>query len=116
MNFTDAVPVKTNNPGRAKQPNPYAEIIAEIALKTQKHEGNTVPVAKTFLHNHTADETGAKDLLKQRRLLQEAGPVNTPPVSVRVAFGEYDAKKKGTPVTFWTQEPIVRTRKDKTAE
>ncbi len=123
--FSDAVPVATAGPGRNSSPNPYTDIIAAIALKTQDVDGKTVPVAKLFPFSHDADPgKRKKEIERIKRQLSAAGHANTPDVSVmtHVAPVKVGAKGKETDsltdsvMTFWTIPPIVRPRKPKPDE
>lgn len=117
MNFVDAEPI-VNAPGRKAADNPFSEVIAAIAGKTNKETGK--PVAKSYVETH---EAGARDKMQNRvrRLLSDAGDALNPAVTVRTAFVPIKVKDvKGnetdsdtqTAVTFWTRSKIVKKSTD----
>lgn len=115
--FEDAAPVKPVGGGRKSDPNPFIDIVAEIAGKT---DDNGQPVAKSFVMKVPAylpdEQTGAAseklnpEVTKARRQLGAANPdpekyrVSRPFEEITVAFG-----RKHTRITFWT---TVKTSND----
>lgn len=115
MNFTDAEPI-VNAPGRKAADNPFTEVIAAIAGKTNPNTGK--PLAKSYVETHKAGERD-KVQNRVRRQLGDAGDALDTPVTVRSAFVPVkvkDAKGKDTntnsetetTVTFWTRDKIVK--------
>lgn len=114
MEFVDAEYVAPKGgPGRTAGPNPYAGVIAAIALKTVERDGKTVPVAKAVTLTHEAnDEARGKAIASAKRKLSNAGHDNTPEVTVATDKGTPVTTSKGTKttLTFWTVKRQNRTR------
>jgi hypothetical protein len=113
MEFVDAtfVPQKGGT-GRKSEPNPYTDIIAQIALKTDEKTGK--PLAKGFLIKDDDDLKTAVN--RAKRQLSKAGAENATPVTVISTLT--DSAKKGMKLfSFWTvTQHAPRTRKPKTDE
>lgn len=110
--FADAKPLTVAGPGRTAEPNPFTEVIKEIALVTDK-EGK--PVAKSFTVTHEPTEDARKAAIaKVKRQTSKAGEKNTPQVTVYVAGTPVQVKGKDsateTTVTFWTVKRQSRPR------
>ncbi len=113
MEFVDAtfVPQKGGT-GRKAEPNPYTDIIAAIALKTD--EKTDKPVAKGFLV--ADDDTLPTVVARAKRQLGAAGRENTPPVTVISTVTATTTKGKKL-FSFWTvKQHAPRTRKPKVDE
>lgn len=126
LQFEDATPVKRPfSGGRQALPNPYVDVISDIALKTND-KGE--PVAKAFLLTHegvgdTEVDVIERDRNRVTRQMSDAGKNNEPPVTVRVVFEDANVeeqKRPGQPkettyrtkVTFWTvKRHAPRTKK-----
>jgi hypothetical protein len=107
LTFDDADVVVNTNGGRNKEFNPYTDVIAAIALKTNPETGK--PVAKKFVLTTPKDESDKTALARVRRQLSDAGKNNDPSVSVQVRD---EATGTGTnAITFWTIKRIVKTVK-----
>jgi hypothetical protein len=112
LTFEDATPVKrVGTGGKTAAPNPYVDVIAAIALKTDD-QGNAI--AKRFtLHAGHQDVLGTL-INRAKRQLSAAGKNNTPAVTVRTDVSDVETTevqlKPGQPktldhsvkVTFWT--------------
>lgn len=119
--FEDAAPVKRPfSGGRQAAPNPYAGIIAQIALKT---DDNGDAVAKAFTLSHEDKDAVATDRNRVTRQLSQAGRNNDPKVTVRSTFTDANESvqlKPGLPkvtvyktrVTFWTVKPYASKKSD----
>lgn len=117
MEFVDAEFIPSaGGTGRKREPNPYTDVIAAIALKTND-AGK--PVAKGFPIDDNADT--AKIVARAKRQLAEAGKTNKVPVTVIGKTGPLK-DKNGKVVagkllfSFWTVNPQKRPRKAKVAE
>jgi hypothetical protein len=118
ITFEDAAPVKSSAPGRPARPNPFTEVIAAIALKTDT-EGK--PLAKSYIEKHTAGER-EKVVKRVKRELSAAGHANNTAVTVCSSAEPVKTGAKGkevdsetdTRITFWTTKLQVRPRKPKT--
>lgn len=131
MDFVDATYIApAGGVGRAKEPNPYNDVIDAIALKRVDSKGKVYspddegyaklkPLAKGFLMND--DETLKATVSKAKRQLADAGKQNTPAVSITSKTGPaLDAK--GKPVagkvlfSFWTGPQQKRARQAEAVE
>jgi membrane-bound ClpP family serine protease len=120
FDFADASPVKrASSGGRKADPNPFATVIGEIALKTNDNG----PIARSFVVKHDArdaENSDAKTVINRiRRQLSDAGRANTPACSVNVddtpkkvgAKGKETDSTTETVITFWTVPPIIRKKR-----
>lgn len=114
--FVTAEPVKRNVPGRTAEPNPFTDVIADIALKV---DDAGKPLARKFVLDVPGNEDEKfKIMAKVRRQLTKAGHDNDPEVTVFCDFaphvtGHGVAKKTHTDkcvVTFWTVKRQLRPR------
>jgi hypothetical protein len=105
LTFEDAEVLPNANGGRNKDPNPYADVVASIALK--RNDKNK-PVAKKFVLTSENADAVKTDIARARRQLAEAGKANDPAVTVQVREAEVDGQPLQTLITFWTIPPIVR--------
>lgn len=108
--FQDAKPVKGTST-RTAEPNPYANIVQAIALKTDS-DGD--PVAKAFTETVTDADAAEKFIAKVKRQLSEAGAKSDPKVTVRTHH-TVSEDGKNIAITFWTVPRQERPRKDKNA-
>jgi hypothetical protein len=116
--FEDATPAKLAGTGRKAEPNPFTDVIALIALKTDEKTGK--PLAKSFIETHEDAEGKRTTAINRiKRLTSEAGEKNTPPVTVRVHTEPVmvkDGKGKETEsptqvrVTIWTVKRQIRPK------
>lgn len=126
LTFNEAEPITESSAGRAKEPNPYTEVIAEIAGKV--NEKTKKPIAKSFTLTHTQDSNASAEVSaanrkravdKVKRQTSDAGAALTPPVTVKVkdidlktgAKGKETVSTTACTVVFWTVPRQVRTRK-----
>lgn len=110
MEFIPVEPaVRTKSGGKQAAPNPYADAVKGIALKTNEKTGK--PLALAFPLPHADAESVVKDRARVERQLVNAGLALDPPVTVRRDFAEANVvtgtgKDKKTAyasmVTFWT--------------
>ena len=111
MEFVDAefVPQKGGT-GRKAGPNPYTDVVKEIALKVDEKTGK--PVAKGFLIDDNADLD--KVVARAKRQLSDAAKL----AKVTVVSTVVDSKMKGKKLfSFWTvKQHAPRTRKPKAVE
>jgi hypothetical protein len=114
MEFADAAPVRTPGAGRKAADNPFTDIIAEISLKTVEENGETRPVAKSYVLEHSKDaDERAKEINKVKRQLRAAGSddvtvyVHDTP---KVNPVNKTASETKTVITFWTTAKVRRPR------
>lgn len=116
INFEDDKYVPQAGSGRQAEPNPYTDIIAAIALKTDPDTGK--PQAKGFTLEHDGtDEARDKAIAKVRRQMSLAGEANEPPVTVHVTPKPVTnpvnktVSKTKTRIVFWTTKKQRRPKK-----
>ncbi len=118
LTFNDAEPVNTVA-GRKAEPNPFHEVIANIAGRT---DNGGQPIAKSFVLEHEEVKTAEdreKHIGKTRRQLADAGNRLDTPVTVRIHAEPVTKGPKGretesstqTKITFWTVKKQLRPRK-----
>ncbi len=118
MVFEKAEAIPQSGSGRKAEPNPFTEIIAEIALKK---DDSDKPEARAFTqeYSHDGSEQAEKEYVtlqnRIKRQMSEAGAANNPPVTVPVRFSDSAPvkNKKNTHavrVTFWTVKRQERPR------
>lgn len=120
--FDDADVIPNSNGGRRQEPNPYTEIISQIA--GQKNEDTGKPVAKRFTLAHSSLDEKQTEINRARRLLSQAGKNNDPAVTVQVRdapaplmrFGKptSEADPMKTVITFWTIPLVQKKRRGTT--
>lgn len=117
--FEEAEYVKPEGTGRKADPNPFLDVVADIALKTDPKTGK--PVARATVIEHVeGDRDKAVGRIKRR--LSEAGAQNDPPVSVpavaRPVVNPVNKKESATKtrITFWTTKRQERPRKSETTD
>lgn len=112
--FEDVEYNNTNAGGRAKGVNPFSEVIAEIALKTDPKTKK--PLVKAFTIASTSADEHVTDVNRARRQLVEAGKDNDPTVSVQSRAVPMKSAEHTSVITFWTIKRIVREAKPKQRE
>lgn len=120
--FADAQPIKTEGTGRTAEPNPFLEIVQEIALKTDPETGKPVAKAFTVEHKDTAEDRKSV-IAKIKRQFSAAGEKSDPKVTVVSKDAPVQESIKGgakgatvdsatkTLITFWTVKRQNRPRK-----
>lgn len=119
MDFVKAEYVApAGGPGRPAEPNPFTDIINEIALKLDETTQKPVAVAFQFEHDDRDKEDGDynRKISGFKRQLSEAGAKNDPPVTVvsvaRPVTNPVNHKESATKTnfTFWTVKRQTRKR------
>lgn len=126
MEFRDAEYIAPKGgPGKTAEPNPYTDIVSQIALKLN---AKGKPVAKVATLTHENADARKTDIAKAKRQLSQAGEKNDPLVTVpSVDFPvklpikgkkfnpedetTYTLSDTQTEVTFWTVKRQTRPRK-----
>jgi len=106
LEFVDAEPVAISRggAGRKAQPNPFAEVVAAIALKTNPATGK--PVAKAVPIPTGTDDEVKKTVARMKAQVSKAGLLCNPQVST-YSIPNDDL----TVLTFWTVPKINKPRK-----
>lgn len=111
LTFEDAEYIPSaGGPGRTKEPNPFAGIIADIALQTKERDGKTVPVAKSYVFEYEPgnEDDKTRKVNQLKRQLSNAGAENTPQVTVRSEVTDVvnpvnkQVSNKKARLVFWT--------------
>ena len=126
--FQDAEYVApTGGPGRSAEPNPFTQVVQEIAL-TSTPDGK--PVAKAFQIDHPSRTSEKPEDIaeikrieaKIKRQFSLAGEQSTPKVTVKSDISPVKNSVNGrasatkSMVTFWTVKRQERPRKPKAVE
>ncbi len=80
--FEDAEPIKAEVAPKEKAPNPFKDVVAAIALKTNPETKK--PLAKAFKETFEDADDRKTIVGRVKRLTSEAGAANDPAVTVRV--------------------------------